>query len=205
MIVKPHNNAVLPAAAITVRIAREALAENGLDANLVTLMATDNRADTTALAKHPAVRSDRLHRRQCLRQLAHRQLPPGAGSRRTRRRNNIVIDSTDNYKGMLQQPRLHALALFRPDVHNDAGHLRAGGRHRHAGWKGAFDQVAGDPLPRPRNSSDPAVATAVLGAIQSDDTLARIASASQWGEVVLASKKIEHPEFPKAEVRTLCC
>jgi acyl-CoA reductase-like NAD-dependent aldehyde dehydrogenase len=46
------------------------------------------------------------------------------------------------------------------------------------------------------------VATAVLGAIQSPDTLARIESAPKWGEVVLASKKIDHPEFPNAEVRT---
>ncbi len=50
--------------------------------------------------------------------------------------------------------------------------------------------------------ADPAVATAVLGAIQSSDTLAHIDAAAKWGEVVLASRKIAHPEFPNAEVRT---
>ena len=44
--------------------------------------------------------------------------------------------------------------------------------------------------------ADPAVATAVLGAIQSPDTLARIEAAAQLAEVVLPSKAIDHPEFP---------
>ena len=202
VIVKPHNNAVLPAA-ITVRIAREALAENGLDANLVTLMATDNRADTTALAKHPAVRSidftggnafgswliDNCRQAQVYAELA------GV--------NNIVIDSTDNYKGMLRNLAF-TLSLYSGQMctTTQAIFVPAGGIDTPDG-KVPFDQVAADlAAATEKFLSDPAVATAVLGAIQSDDTLARIASASQWGEVVLASKKIEHPEFPKAEVRT---
>jgi acyl-CoA reductase-like NAD-dependent aldehyde dehydrogenase len=48
------------------------------------------------------------------------------------------------------------------------------------------------------------VACAVLGAIQSADTLQRIgqANAGTLGRVILASEKIENPEFPQAEVRT---
>jgi acyl-CoA reductase-like NAD-dependent aldehyde dehydrogenase len=40
VIVKPHSNAILPAA-ITVRTLRAVLAENGIDPNLVTLCVTD--------------------------------------------------------------------------------------------------------------------------------------------------------------------
>ena len=48
------------------------------------------------------------------------------------------------------------------------------------------------------------MALAVLGAVQSADTLARIALADggSLGKVLLASKKLGNPEFPKAEVRT---
>jgi acyl-CoA reductase-like NAD-dependent aldehyde dehydrogenase len=48
------------------------------------------------------------------------------------------------------------------------------------------------------------VACAVLGAIQSSDTLQRIeqANAGSLGRVILASEKITNPEFPSAEVRT---
>ena len=56
VIIKPHSNAILPAA-ITVKIAREVLAEAGLDPNLVSLAVVEKRADTQALATHPAVKS----------------------------------------------------------------------------------------------------------------------------------------------------
>jgi phenylacetic acid degradation protein paaN len=51
VIVKPHSNAILPAA-ITVRTIRAVLAENGIDPNLVSLCVTDKRATTQALATH---------------------------------------------------------------------------------------------------------------------------------------------------------
>jgi len=49
---------------------------------------------------------------------------------------------------------------------------------------------------------DDARATAILGAIAGESITRRIAGAEGLGEVVLASRKIEHPEFPEAEVRT---
>jgi phenylacetic acid degradation protein paaN len=54
VIVKPHPNAVLPAA-ISVRIIRDVLAENGIDPNLLTLAVTDDPKITQALATNPAV------------------------------------------------------------------------------------------------------------------------------------------------------
>jgi phenylacetic acid degradation protein paaN len=186
-----------------VRIVREVLAENGLDANLVALMVTDNRADTTALAQHPAVRSidftggnafGRWLIDNCRQAQVYAEL---AGV------NNIVIDSTDNYKGMLRNLAF-TLSLYSGQMctTTQAIFVPAGGVDTPDG-KVPFDQVAADlAAATDKFLSDPAVATAVLGAIQSGDTLARIESAGQWGEVVLASKKIDHPEFPNAEVRT---
>jgi phenylacetic acid degradation protein paaN len=52
--------------------------------------------------------------------------------------------------------------------------------------------------------ADPRVAFAVLGAVQSDETLARIkrANAGEFGQVVLPSRALSHPEYPAARVRT---
>jgi phenylacetic acid degradation protein paaN len=56
VIIKPHSNAVLPAA-ITVRTIRAVLSENGIDTNLVSLCVTDKRSTTQELATHPLVKS----------------------------------------------------------------------------------------------------------------------------------------------------
>jgi phenylacetic acid degradation protein paaN len=202
VIVKPHPNAILPAA-MSVRIAREVLAENGQDANLVTMFVTDVPAETQALAKHPAVQSidftggntfgNWLYE-NCRGKQIYAEL---AGV------NNIVIDSTDNYKGMLRNLAF-TLSLYAGQMctTTQAIFVPADGVDTPDG-KVSFDQVAADlGAAVDKFLSDPAVATAVLGAIQSPDTLARIEAAGKWGEVVLASKKIDHPEFPNAEVRT---
>ena len=100
VIIKPHSNAILPAA-ITVRTIRNVLAENGIDPNLVTLCVTDKRSTTQELATHPLVKSvdftgsnvfgqwliDHSKQAQVYAELA------GV--------NNIVIDSTNAYKAML--------------------------------------------------------------------------------------------------------
>ncbi|MBV5333954.1 aldehyde dehydrogenase family protein, partial [bacterium] len=56
VIVKPHENAILPAA-ITVRTIRAVLSEHGIDPNLVTMCIPDQRETTQALVTHPAVKS----------------------------------------------------------------------------------------------------------------------------------------------------
>lgn len=50
----------------------------------------------------------------------------------------------------------------------------------------------------------PEVACAVLGAIQSQDTLDRIeaAQSGRWGRVIRPSAALGHPDFPGAQVRT---
>jgi hypothetical protein len=47
----------------------------------------------------------------------------------------------------------------------------------------------------------------VLGAIQSADTAERIEAAGSGalGKVVLASKKLDNPEFPGAKCAPRCC
>lgn len=202
VVVKPHENAILPAA-ITVRILREVLAEQGLDPNVVTLAVFDRRADTQALATNPAVKSIDFTGSNAFGQwlLDHaRQAQVYAEMAGV---NNVVIESADNYKAMLRNLAF-TLSLYSGQMctTTQAIIVPAGGIDTDQGHK-SFDEVAAD-LGKAIDKflADPAVATAVLGAIQSPDTLGRIAEAPAYGQVVLASRKIEHPEFPNAEVRS---
>jgi phenylacetic acid degradation protein paaN len=202
VIVKPHPNAVLPAA-ISVRIIRQVLAENGIDPNLVTLAVFEEQADTQALATNPAVKSIDFtgsnafgkwlieHARQAQ---VYAEL---AGV------NNVVIDSTDSYKGMLKNLAF-TLSLYSGQMCTTTQDIfvPAGGIETDEGHK-SFDQVASDLATAiDKFLADPAVATTVLGAIQSPATLQRIDEAQSLGEVALASRKIDHPEFPAANVRS---
>ena len=117
--------------------------------------------------------------------------------------NNVVIESTDNYKGMLRNIAF-TLSLYSGQMctTTQAIIVPANGIDTPEG-RVPFDKVAADIGGAiEKFLSDPATANAVLGAIQSDDILTRIEEAPRWGEVVLASKAITNPEFPKARVRT---
>jgi phenylacetic acid degradation protein paaN len=204
VIVKPHSNAILPAA-ITVRTLRAVLAENGINPDLVTLCVTAQRAATQQLVTHAAVKSvdftggnvfgqwliDNCRQAQVYAELA------GV--------NNIVIDSTDAYKPMLRNLAF-TLALYSGQMctTSQALFVPAGGIETEDGHK-SYDEVCAD-LARAIDGflSKPEVAHAVLGAMQSADTLKRVVEADSGalGKVILASKKLENPEFPKAEVRT---
>ncbi len=204
VIVKPHENAILPAA-ITVRTLRAVLAEHGIDPNLVTLCVPDKRETTQALVTHAAVKSvdftggnvfgqwliDHCRQAQVYAELA------GV--------NNIVIDSTDAYKPMLRNLAF-TLSLYSGQMCTTSQALLvpAGGIDTEDGHK-SYDEVCAD-LARAIDGflAKPEVALAVLGAVQSADTLARItlAEGGSLGQVLLASKKLDNPEFPKAEVRT---
>ncbi|PLX75537.1 MAG: phenylacetic acid degradation protein PaaN [Azoarcus sp.] len=202
VIIKAHSNSILPAA-MTVKIAREVLSEAGLDPNLVSLAVVEKRAATQALATHPAVKSidftgsnvfgqwliDNARQAQVYAELA------GV--------NNVVIESTDSYKAMMRNLAF-TLSLYSGQMctTTQAILVPAGGIDTDQGHK-SFDEVAADlGAAIDKFLTDPAVATAVLGAIQSEATLERIAEAGEYGKVVLASKKVDHPDFPQAEVRT---
>jgi phenylacetic acid degradation protein paaN len=202
VIVKPHPNAILPAA-ISVRIVREVLRENGIDPDLLTLAVTDDPGVTQALATDPAVKSvDFTGSNAFGRWLAEhaRQAQVYAELAGV---NNIVIESTDRYQAMLKNLAF-TLSLYSGQMCTTTQDffVPAGGIETDEGHK-SFDQVAADLAAAvDRFLADPAVATAVLGAIQSADTVRRIEEAPALGDVVLPSRRIEHPEFPGAIVRT---
>ncbi len=202
VIVKPHPWSVLPAA-ISVRIARDVLRENGIDPNLVLLSVVDKPETTQQLATDPRIASidytgGSNFGRWLLEHARGKQIYAELAGV-----NNVVIESTDNYKGMLRNLAF-TLSLYSGQMCTTTKALLvpAAGIDTDQGKK-SFDEVASDLGGAiDKFLSDPATATAVLGAIQSPDTLARIEEAPRAATVVLASKKLTHPEFAQAEIRT---
>ncbi|MEI6803121.1 MAG: phenylacetic acid degradation protein PaaN [Burkholderiales bacterium] len=204
VIVKPHEHAILPAA-ISVRILRAVLAEQGLDPNLVTLCVAQQRESTQALVTNAAVKSVDFTgsnafgtwlMEHCRQAQVYAEL---AGV------NNIVIDSTDAYKAMLRNLAF-TLSLYSGQMCTTSQVLfvPAAGIDTDEGHK-SYDEVCVD-LARAIDAvlAKPEVALAVLGAVQSAATLERItlANSGQIGTVLLASKALDNPEFPQAQVRT---
>ncbi len=202
VIVKPHPNAILPAA-ISVRIVRDVLAENNIDPNLVSLAVTSDPKATRALATNPAVRSIDFTGSNAFGSWLTENARQAHVYAELAGVNNVVIESTDNYKAMLKNLAF-TLSLYSGQMCTTTQDIfvPAGGIDTDEGHK-SFDDVASD-LGKAIEKllSDAAVATAVLGSIQSPDTLKRIEEAPALADVVLSSRKLDNPEFPAANVHT---
>jgi phenylacetic acid degradation protein paaN len=203
VVVKPSRRAVLPLA-ITVAVAREVLEDAGFDPNLVTL-ATDGEGERrgSELPLRPEVKivdyTGSSEFGNWLEENARQAIvfTEKAGV------NTVVIDSTSDYTGMLDNLAF-TLSLYsgqmctttqnvvvpRTGIETDAGHK-------------SFDELGADLAAAiERLLSDDARATAVLGAIATGEILERIERAGSFGQTLLASRAIEHPEYPEAVVRT---
>ena len=202
VIVKPHPNAVLPAA-LTVAVLREVLVEQGLPADIASLALCPDAADTQALATHPAVASIDFtgstpfghwlmdHARQA------RVYAEMAGV------NTVIVESTDDYQGLIKNLAF-TLSLYsgqmctttqnilvpKDGIATDQGHQ-------------SFEQVGND-LAAGIDAllADPRVASAVLGVVAAPETLQRLALAPGKGRTVLASRSMAHPQFDSAQLHT---
>ena len=202
VIVKPHPNAVLPAA-ITVSIVRDVLSEQGLDPNLVTLALSNDPAHTQALAKSPAVASiDFTGSNQFGRWLQDnarqaRLYAEMAGV------NSVIIESTDQYSAMLNNLAF-TLSLYSGQMCTTTQniYIPKNGIQTDQGAK-SFDQVCDDLAAAVRALvENPRVATAVLGAVCAPETVGRIEEAAGKGRVVLASQALPHPQYPNARIHS---
>ncbi|OYP16588.1 phenylacetic acid degradation protein PaaN [Streptomyces sp. FBKL.4005] len=203
VLVKPHPRAVLPLA-LTVRIARDVLAEAGFDANLVALAAErSGEGIAKTLALRPEIKivdytgstafgdwlEDNARQAQVYTEKA------GV--------NTVVVHSTDDYKGMLSNLAF-SLSLYSGQMCTTPQNLLIprDGITTDQGPK-SFDEVTAD-LARAVEGllGDDARANALLGAIVNPDVKARLEAAAGLGEVALASREVANPEFPGAVVRT---
>ncbi len=204
VIVKPHPAAILPLA-LTVKIAREVLAEAGFDPDVVQLAAHEAGDDTAQdLALRPEVKiidftgstqnGDWLetHARQAL------VYTEKAGV------NQVIIDSAEDFKAVARNLAF-SLALYSGQMCTAPQNIYVprGGIRTAEGAMSFEDVAAALGTALEKLTADPAKAVEFLGAIQNEATVARIDKARALGlPVVAESRTLEHPQFPQARVRT---
>ena len=203
VVVKPHPNAVLPLA-ITVQAARDVLAELGFDPNLVTLAAEDP-ADrlAQALAVRPEVKIIDFTGSSDFGRWLEDNARQAVVYTEKSGVNTVVVDSTDDFSGMCRNLAF-SLSLYtgqmctapqnvfvpREGIGTDEGHKSFA--EVGAGLAAAVEKLL----------ADDARAVEVLGAVVNAGVLDRLEAASSHGEVVLASRAVQHPAWPDATVRT---
>ncbi|CAM5733336.1 dehydrogenase [Streptomyces badius] len=203
VLVKPHPRAVLPLA-LTVSIAREVLGEAGFDPNLVALAAErPGEGIAKTLAVRPEIRiidytgstafGDWLEENARQAQVYTEK----AGV------NTIVVDSTDDYRGMLANLAF-SLSLYSGQMCTTPQNLLIprDGIATDDGAKSYDDVVADLSAAVTGLLGDDARAAGLLGALVNPDVRARVEAAGELGEVALPSRTVAHAEFPDAVVRT---
>ena len=202
VIVKPHPSAILPLA-ITVKIAREVLAEAGHDPDVVLLAAHEANDDTAqTLALDPAVKLIDFTGSTANGEWLESQAKQALVYTEKAGVNQVIIESVDDIKSVARNLAF-SFALYsgqmctapqniyvsREGIKTSSGHM-------------TFDEVAQtlvDALSK--LVADPARAVEITGAIQNEATFERIEAARQLGlPVLLDSAAIAHPQFPDARI-----
>jgi phenylacetic acid degradation protein paaN len=202
IIVKPHPGAILPLA-ITVKIAREVLAEAGFDPNVI-LLAPDTAA---AQITKELVQDERV-------KIVDFTGSPGFGKwlrdnlkgkqlyTEEAGVNSIVIDSTDNLRGMSANIAF-SLALYTGQMCTAPQNIFVprSGIETSEGKK-TFDEVTeAIKISLDKLLGDAERAGAILGAVQNPATIKRAEAAKKLGRVVREPQNVAIAGFDKA--RTL--
>ncbi|QYX75633.1 aldehyde dehydrogenase family protein [Streptomyces akebiae] len=203
VVVAPHPRSVLPLA-ITVRVARQVLAEAGHSPDLVTLaVAEPERQVHRRLATDPAVRIvDYTGSARFADWLEQHARQATVFASRTGL-NTVVVDSTDDYRGLVRGLALASCrcnGTVRTTPQNilvpergfgtDEGHKTL--RDLGADLGDAVDRLLGHPARTAR----------VLGAIVGDEVRGALTDAARYGPVLHASGPVPHPDHPRADLRS---
>ena len=192
VIVKPHPMAILPLA-ITVKIGREVLAEAGFDPNVLLLAADEADAPVTKeLVTHDDIATIDFTGSPAFGAWVRENAAGKLVYTEEAGVNSIVIDSTDNFRGMCGNVAF-SLSLYsgqmctapqnifipRDGITTDDGHK-------------SFNEVAGGIATAvDKLLGDPGRAFGVLGAIQNPATVERVAFARSLGRVVRDSGPVD--------------
>jgi phenylacetic acid degradation protein paaN len=205
VIIKPHPRAVLPLA-ITAAVAREVLVSAGFSADLVSLAAeAPGEALAKTLATRPEVRIIDYTGSTAFGEWLEANARQAQVYAEKAGVNTVVVDSTNDYQGMLGNLAF-SLSLYSGQMCTTPQNLLVPSSGITAdGTQVSPEQFARDLAGAVDGllSSAPR-AVALLGAVVNDGVLERIerAASGSLGEVVLRSRRIDHPEFPAARVRT---
>ncbi|MEW5421893.1 phenylacetic acid degradation protein PaaN [Amorphus sp. 3PC139-8] len=198
VVVKPHPMAILPLA-LTVKITRQVLAEQGFDPNVATLAADEPDAPITqALVTHPDIAIIDFTGSRAFGEWIRTNSDGKQVFTEEAGVNSVVALSTDSFKGMCGNIAF-SLSLYcgqmctapqnifvpREGIQTDDGHKSVD--EVAAGIAAALDKLLGDP--------DRAMG--ILGAVQNPDTLARIEAARALGKVVHDSAPVTGGSVPE--------
>ncbi|MEU1273447.1 phenylacetic acid degradation protein PaaN [Streptomyces sp. NPDC005799] len=203
VVVKPHRRAVLPLA-ITVRIAREVLTEAGFDPDVVLLAASGPEERTApALATHPEVRIVDFTGSSEFGDWLEANARQAAVHTEKAGLNTVVVDSTDDYSGMLRNLAF-SLALYSGQMCTTPQNILVprDGFPTDQGPRTADDFTADLGSALDDLLGDPARAAATLGAIANGGILARLEEAAALDRTAHPSRAVAHPDHPDAVVRT---
>jgi phenylacetic acid degradation protein paaN len=199
VIVKPHPGAILPLA-ITVKIARDVIQEAGFDPNVL-LLAADN-ADAP-LAKdfvtNPGIAMIDFTGGPVFGAWVRENAATDLVFTEEAGINPIVVDSTGDFRGMCGNIAF-SLSLYSGQMCTAPQNIfvPAGGIATNDGPK-SFDEVAaGIATAIDKLLGDPERAAGILGTVQNEATLARIAAARQLGHVVRDSAAVPVTGFNDA-------
>lgn len=202
VIVKPHPGTILPFA-IFIETARAVLSESGFDPNTV-LLAVDTPDDPIAkdLVMRPEVGIVDYTGGSAFGTWLEQNVTHALVFTEKSGVNSVVIDSAPDLKGVFRNLSV-SLSMYsgqmcttpqnvyvpRDGIEVSEGHV-------------SFDEVAGGLAGAVSGLlSDDQRAGDILGSIKSPATVARIEDAAT-GDVVLESRRIVHPTFPGADVRS---
>jgi phenylacetic acid degradation protein paaN len=202
VIYKPHRNGIFPIA-LTVQTAREVLEENGIDANVVSMIISDDRSETQGLVKNKNVKIIDFTGSTGFGDWLEDNAPQANVYTEKAGVNCLVIDNFDDLKGMSRNISM-SLSLYSSQMCTAPQNIFIPKNGIVSnGEKVSFDEVAKlicGSVEKLLSVEERAVE--ILGAIQNPDICKRVDEASKLGEVLLESKSIKHPMFENATVKT---
>jgi len=203
VVVKPHPLAVLPLA-VTVKYAREVLAEAGFDANLM-LLAPEAAGEKIAstLATRPEVKIIDFTGSTSYGDWLEANARQASVYTEKAGVNTIVVDSTDDFAGLCRNIGF-SLTLYSGQMCTTPQNILVPreGIDTESGRK-SFDEVAaGIAQAVGKLTGDDARAVELTGAIVNEGVINRIDAARSHGTVLLDSREVKHPAYPDATVRT---
>ncbi|MFN3658008.1 MAG: phenylacetic acid degradation protein PaaN [Pseudolabrys sp.] len=199
VIVKPHPGAILPLA-ITIRIARDVIKEAGLDPNVVLLAAdTADAPLTKTFVTNPNVATIDFTGGPAFGAWVRENAATDLVFTEEAGINPIVIDSTSDFRGMCGNIAF-SLSLYSGQMCTAPQNIfvPASGIETNDGHK-SFDEVAaGIGTAIDKLLGDAERAAAILGTVQNEATIGRIAAARKLGRVVRDSAPAPVAGFDEA-------
>ncbi|OEO23072.1 phenylacetic acid degradation protein PaaN [Pseudomonas sp. J237] len=203
VLVKAHPGAILPVA-MSVRVAQQVLGELGFDPALVSLVVDSVEAPVSQrLALDPRVKLIDFTGSSAFGDWLEVNARQAQVFTEKAGINTVVIDNLRDLEATAKNLAF-SLSLYSGQMCTTTqailvprGGIRSGDQHL------GFDAVAQALADAIEGLlADNERACAVLGAIQSEATAARIAECRELGQVLLDSEVREHPQFPSARIRT---